>query len=152
MIDWNRDPPQVPILGSNEINESPYTVPNQDTTLYKRFVRRRNAAQYWQTWRKAGGDAGLIGWLRDALWQWRQPQQPKPEEDAAAAAAITDYALEDELIEMIHADFPKRSDVIVEVMDFAPGRCELTRPRFGEVSKCKSWQDSFYIRIFSLIV
>ena len=112
-MEWDKTPPRVPVLGSDEINISPYTKKPDDASLYQRFFR--NNCQY--------EDASVVGRLGRWVARLFQPNSKPLGLDA--------------LIEMILKDYPQRSDVLVDVMDFAPTRSDRSQHKPQHVSACR---------------
>ena len=144
---WDQSTPNIPILGSDEINLNPYKVAAEDDLQYTTFIKDRAKRQdqaYVNSVFRFFSQVhyGLLTWVMSgcasvAKWTAFAPVISKRLDLYAQAHHARGQKLVSENIRMICSDLPKPSDVVIEVMDFAPGRMELTRPKFGEVSKCK---------------
>jgi len=113
-IQWDTTPPKIPVLGSDEINNTPYEARDDEASLYNRFISNQVAEDYNNIFAKSfRWTASLFGW--------------------ASQLRMTD----DDLIQLILKDYPRRPDLIVEVMDFSPGKFTRTTCRLEEMSVCK---------------
>ena len=114
-IDWDRSPPRVPVLGSDDINNSPYTEEAEDASLYESYVNSLSPALH----KTLNSFTGLTRWLK-SFYVSDSPQ-----------------CSDDILMEMIFKDYPRRTDILVDVMDFSPTRFERTQQKLQDVSACK---------------
>lgn len=115
-ISWDRTPPRVPILGSDDINSSPYTEKAEDASLYESY-RHSLSPTFNGT---LDSLARLRRWLVSSFGRGSPP------------------CSDDMLMEMILKDYPRRTDILVDVMDFSPTRSERTQQKLQDVSACKS--------------
>ena len=114
-INWDRTPPKIPILGSNEINSSPYTEASEDASTYERYLDSRSPTLN----RKFDLLTRLGHWL---ISSFRLRSSPFSD---------------DKLMEMILKDYPRRTDILIDVMDFSPTRSERSQQKLQDVSACK---------------
>lgn len=112
---WDRTPPKVPILGSDDINSSPYTEKAEDASLYESYLHSKSST--------LTGKLDSLTRLRRWLMSFSRPDGLPFSDDV--------------LMEMILEDYPRRSDVLVDVMDFSPTRSERTQQKLQDVSTCK---------------
>ena len=114
-IDWDRTPPRVPVLGSDDINNAPYTETAEDASLYESYTNSLSPALH----ETLDSLTGLTRWLK-SFYVSDRPQ-----------------CSDDMLMEMILKDYPRRTDILVDVMDFSPTRFERTQQKLQNVSACK---------------
>ena len=114
-ISWDKTPPKIPILGSNDINSSPYTEASEDASTYERYLDSHSPTLD----RKFSLLTRLGRWLMSLFRPGSSPFS------------------DDELMEMILKDYPRRTDILVDVMDFSPTRSERTQQKLQDVSACK---------------
>ena len=114
-INWDKTPPKIPILGSNEINSSPYTEASEDASTYERYLDSHSPTLD----RKFDLLTRLGRWLMSSFRPSSSPFS------------------DDKLMEMILKDYPRRTDILVDVMDFSPTRSERTQQKLQDVSACK---------------
>jgi hypothetical protein len=146
-ITWDQTTPSIPILGSDEINLNPYKVPAEENLPYKSFLKdraRRQERPYVTSIFQFLSQLyhSLLTWVLSACVTVAKRTTFAPGFSKRLDLFVQNnhahqQTLVSDTINMICSDLPKRSDVIIEVLEFAPGRMELTRPKFGEVSRCK---------------
>ena len=114
-IDWDRSPPRIPVLGSDDINNSPYTEKAEDASLYESYIDSLSGPLH----KTLDTFTGLKRWLKSFY-----------------VSDTTQYS-DDILTEIILNDYPRRTDILVDVMDFSPTKFERTQQRLQDVSACK---------------
>ena len=114
-IDWDRSPPRVPVLGSDDVNNSPYTEKAEDASMYENYINSLPPALH----ETLDSLTGFKRWLK-SFYVSDSPQ----------------YS-DDMLREIILKDYPRRTEILVDVMDFSPTRFERTQRQLQDVSACK---------------
>ena len=111
-MEWDKTPPRVPVLGTDEINNSPYMEKAENATLYNTYVESQVDVQ--SDYLSRG-----YRWIKSIFTSGGHRQ-------------LTD----EQLIRMIHQDFPRRSEIMVDVMDFSPTESKRVQYPLHNVSAC----------------